>query len=94
MTVYLGKDIRIGAEVALKIGHADHSPLRLSHEYHMYNSTAGSIGISPVRWYGKEGPYEVIIMEHLGTLLGNLISMQQFDLRKTVFFTSQMVHSS
>jgi hypothetical protein len=36
------------AEVALKIGHADHLPSRLSHEYHMYKKTASSIGISPV----------------------------------------------
>jgi serine/threonine protein kinase len=90
-SVYLGKDIRTGAEVALKIGRADHSPSRLSHEYQVYQKTAGSIGISSVRWYGKEGPYEVLVLEYLGTSLGDLISAQQFDHRKTFFFASQMV---
>jgi serine/threonine protein kinase len=92
-SVYLGKDIRTGAEVALKIGRADHSPSRLSHEYHVYQKTAGSIGISPVCWYGKEGSYEVIVLENLGTSLGDLVSAQQFDHRKTFFFASQMVRS-
>jgi serine/threonine protein kinase len=59
----------------------------------VYLATAGSIGISPVCWYGKEGCYEVIILEHLGALLGDLISAQQLDHRKTFFFASQMVRS-
>jgi hypothetical protein len=47
-SVYLGRDIRMGAEVTMKIGHADRSPSRLNHEYNMYKSTIGSIGISSV----------------------------------------------
>lgn len=47
------------------------------------------MGICPVRWYGKEGSYEVIVLDHLGTSLADLISTQQFDHWKTFFF--QMV---
>lgn len=57
----------------------------LSHEYHVYETTAGSVGISPVHWYGKEGAYEVIVLENLGILLGDLISVQPFDLWKILF---------
>lgn len=94
-SVYVGKDIKTEAKVAVKIGHVDDedpSPSRLSHEYHIYQTIAGSIGISPVYWYGKEGPHEVIVLEHLGTSLGDLVATQQFDPAETFFFASQMVH--
>ena len=89
-----GKDIRTGAEIAVKIGHADHSSSRLSHEYDVYTELAGSAGISPVCWYGKEGPYEVIVMDHLGTSLGDLISGGQVDHREVFQYAPQMVCSS
>lgn len=91
--VYLGKDIGTGADVAVKIGRPDNLPSTLGHEYDVYKTTAGSVGIPPVCWYGKEGYHEVIVLEHLGTSLGDLISTQKFDPRKTFFFASQMVRS-
>ena len=90
-SVYLGKDIRTGAEIAVKIGCADHSSSRLCHEYKVYTELAGSAGISSVRWYGKEGPYEVIVMNHLGTSLGDLTIRGQVDVFQ---YASQMVCSS
>jgi serine/threonine protein kinase len=92
-SVYLGKDIRTGGEVAVKIGRTDNSSSTLCHEYHVYKTTAGSKGISPVWWYGKEGHHEVIVLENLGTSLGDLLSAQNFDHRKIFFFASQMVRS-
>jgi casein kinase 1 len=90
-SVYLGKDIRTGAEVALKIGGTGQSPLRLKHEYTVYTSIAGSTGISPVLWYGKEGPYEVIVLNNLGKSLGDLVGEDQFDCGKVFLYASQMV---
>jgi hypothetical protein len=78
----------------MKIGRIDHLASTLSHEYHVYQSTAGSLGISPVWWYGKEGYHEVIVLENLGTSLSELISTQQFDnghVGKTFHFAMQMV---
>jgi len=54
-SVYLGKDIRMEAKVALKIGNPDQLPSGLSHKYNIYTSIAGSAGTSSVLWYGKEG---------------------------------------
>ncbi|KAH9008763.1 kinase-like domain-containing protein [Lactarius hengduanensis] len=90
-SIYLGKDIRTTAQVALKIGHVDRLPSGLTYEYDMYKATAGCTGISPVCQYGKEGPYEVIVLEHIGTSLGDLLSVQQFDLRKTFLYAPQML---
>ncbi len=83
----------MGADVALKIGHGGQSPSGLSHEYSVYVAIAGSTGISPVHWYGKEGKYEIIVLEHLGTSLDDLISKQKLDYRKTSLYASQMVSS-
>jgi len=93
-SVYLGRDIRMGAEVALKIGSAGGLPSRLNHEYNVYKSIAGSVGTSSVLWYGKEGLYEVIVLEHLGNSLDDLINNKQFDYGKVFSCALQMVCSS
>ncbi|KAH9170335.1 kinase-like domain-containing protein [Lactarius sanguifluus] len=91
-SIYVGKDIKTGAEIALKIGRADNdSPSTLHHEYDMYTALAGCAGISPVRWYGKEGTHEVIVLEHLRTSLSDLVSEQQVDRSKTFLYASQML---
>ena len=90
-SVYLGKDIMTGAEVALKIGHPSSLPSRLRHEYNMYTSIAGSRGIPEVHWYGKEGVHKVIVLDHLRTSLGDLIDQLKFDRRETFSNASQMV---
>jgi hypothetical protein len=81
-----------GADVALKIGHARRSPSSLSHECSMYTTIAGTKGISQVLWYGKEGIYEVLVLDHLGTSLGNLVGQLEFDHGKTFLYATQMVH--
>jgi serine/threonine protein kinase len=82
----------MGDEVALKIGQAENSPLKLNHEYNVYTALAGSPGIAEVCWYGKEGIYEVIALEYLGTSLDDLICEHQLGIRRTFLYTSQMVH--
>jgi hypothetical protein len=63
-SVFEGRDIRMGAEVALKIGSTDQSP-GLNHKYNVYTNIAGSVGTSSVLWYGKEDLYEVIVLDSL-----------------------------
>jgi serine/threonine protein kinase len=92
-SVFSGKDIRTGADVALKIGYTNHSSSSLSHEYDVYMTITGNTGIPSVHWFGEEGQHKVIVLEHLGTSLGDLISEQQFSLRKTFVYTLQMVCS-
>jgi serine/threonine protein kinase len=90
-SVFLGKDIQTGADVALKIGCAGSSPSKLSYEYNVYTTISGSTGISDVLWYGKEGLHEIIVLEYLGTSLGDLISERRFDPRRAFFYGLQMV---
>jgi len=90
-SVYLGKDIRNEASVALKIGHGGSSPSKLAHKYNVYAAISGSMGIPEVLWYGKEGLHEVIVLECLRTSLDDLTRAQQSDHRKTFLYASQMV---
>jgi hypothetical protein len=80
-----------GADVALKIGHPCSLPSRLSHEHNVYTAIAGRRGIPQVLWYGKEDVYEVIVLDHLGTSLRDLIGQLKFDHRETFSYASQMV---
>jgi serine/threonine protein kinase len=90
-SVFLGKDIKTGTEVALKIGHADHTSSGLSHEYNVYKKITGYTGVSPVHWFGKEGIHEVIVLDYLGTSLDDLISGQQSGHREVFLYAPQMV---
>ena len=80
-----------GSDVALKIGHRSSLRSRFSHEYNVYTTIAGSRGISQVFWYGKEDGYEVIVLDYLGTSLGDLIDQLNFDRGKTFLYATQMV---
>ena len=90
-SVFQGKDIMTGNDVALKIGRVGSSSSKLSYEYEVYRTISGSAGICEVLWYGKEGLREIIVLEYLGTSLGDLIREQQFDPRRTFLYASQMV---
>jgi serine/threonine protein kinase len=57
----------------------------------VYTTLAGSLGIAEVCWYGKEGIYEVIALEYLGTSLYDLVSEHQLGVKKTFLYASQMV---
>jgi hypothetical protein len=84
----------MGADILLKIGcaeSADHSPSRLGHEYSAHTEMGSGTGISPVHWYGKEGPYEAIILDYLGNSLGDLIRGQHVGDGKTFLYAPQMV---
>jgi hypothetical protein len=79
-----------GGYVALKIAQCS-SPSRLSHEYDVYTTVGGSRGICQALWYGKEGVYEIIVLDHLGMSLADLFHQPKFDHRKIFPYATQMV---
>ena len=89
--VFQGKDIRTSFDVAVKIGHARSLSLKLKYEYNVYTAIAGGTGVPKVLWYGKEGEHKVIVLEFLGTSLGDLIKKRQLDSRRTFLYATQMV---
>ena len=78
----------------MKIGQAGNGlSSALRHEYNIYRSLAGSVGISLVHWYGKEDLCEVLVLENLGTSIGDLINNEQPSYEKMFFYASEMVSS-
>jgi serine/threonine protein kinase len=77
----------------VKIGHSGQSPSRLHHEYNVYMSIVGSVGTASVLWYGKEDLYEVIVLEYLGSSLGDLINTRRFNHGEVFSYARQMVCS-
>ena len=63
----------------------------LGYEHSVYTSIVGGRGIPQVLWYSKEGVYEVIVLDHLGTSLGDLVDQLKVDARKTFSYATQMV---
>ena len=54
--IYLGKDIKKGRDVAVKLEVAlEWGGSRLKHEYNVYRAILGICGISKMLWYGMEG---------------------------------------
>ena len=92
-SVYLGRDIRTGGDVAIKIGYPDLRSSRLVHEHQVYTRIAGCTGTCPVLWYGKEDVYEVMVLEYLGKSLDDLIDEQKPNSGMAFCFASQMVCS-
>jgi hypothetical protein len=69
----------------MKLAQTHMPPSSLTHEYDIYQSIVGCKGVSPIRWYGKKGPYDVLILDHLGTSLNDLVRVQQLNSAQSFF---------
>jgi hypothetical protein len=53
--VYLGRDIKKGQDVAVKLEVAPEWSSKLKHKYHIYLAISKMCGIPKMLWYGMEG---------------------------------------
>ena len=86
-SVYLGKDIKTERDVALKLEVAEDSSSNLAHKYSVYQAISGLPG---VYWYGREGPYRVIVLDRLGSTLEE-IGRTSIDTNAIFAYAIQMV---
>ena len=63
---------------------------RLSHEHSVYNALHNAAGIPSMHWYGREDPYNVLILDRLGLTLEELIS-KSCDIDLIFSYVNQMV---
>ena len=61
-------------DVAIKLEAVDVELSQVKHEYKVYKSLAGGIGIPSVYWFGTECDYNVLVLEHLGPSLKDLFN--------------------
>lgn len=92
-TVFYGVHNVAGKEVAIKVepAIAKHSPLR--HESKIYKSLMGGPGVPWILYSGKQGEYNVMVIDLLGPSLEDLFKMcnRHFSLKTVLLLADQLV---
>lgn len=97
-TVFLGVHTVAGKEVAIKLepAMAKHSPLK--QESKIYKTLMGGTGVPWIMWSGRQGDYNVMIIDLLGPSLEDLFKRcnRHFSLKTVLLLADQLVsgHSS
>ncbi|KAH8978574.1 kinase-like domain-containing protein, partial [Lactarius hatsudake] len=72
--VYLGWDIKTGQDITLKLEPIQMQTPRLYHEHNIYKALANVPGTPAVHWYGREFPYNVMVLDCLSLTLEDAIT--------------------
>eukprot|EP01084_Bolivina_argentea_P276040 470894_1 len=91
--IYLGTNINTGEEVAIKLESVKTRHPQLAYEYKVYRILAGGVGIPNVRWFGREGDFNVMVMDILGPSLEDLFNYcgRCFSLKTILLLAQQML---
>jgi casein kinase 1 len=91
--IYLGTNIQTNQDVAIKLEPLKSKHPQLAYEYKLYKILAGGVGIPPVRWFGKEGDYNVLVMDLLGPSLEDLFNYcgRKFSMKTVLMLADQMI---
>jgi serine/threonine protein kinase len=96
--IYLGMDLTTNEEVAVKLEHVKSRHPQLAYEYKLYRIFASSKsvttgGIPNVRWFGREGEYNVMVMDLLGPSLEDLFAYcdRKFSLKTVLMIADQLI---
>ncbi|KAG7277023.1 hypothetical protein CRUP_001649 [Coryphaenoides rupestris] len=90
--IYLGTDISVGEEVAIKLECVKTKHPQLHIESKIYKMMQGGVGIPIIKWCGAEGDYNVMVMELLGPSLEDLFNFcsRKFSLKTVLLLADQM----
>ncbi|RXN33087.1 casein kinase I isoform X1 [Labeo rohita] len=91
--IYLGTDISVGEEVAIKLECVKTKHPQLHIESKIYKMMQGGVGIPTIKWCGAEGDYNVMVMELLGPSLEDLFNFcsRKFSLKTVLLLADQMI---
>jgi serine/threonine protein kinase len=91
--IYLGTDISTGDDVAIKLETTKSRHPQLAYEYKVYRILQGGTGIPHVRWFGREGDFNVMVMDVLGPSLENLFDFcsRKFTLKTVLMLADQLL---
>ncbi|PCH34731.1 kinase-like protein [Wolfiporia cocos MD-104 SS10] len=92
-TVYQGVHTVAGKEVAIKLERAipKYSPLK--QESKIYKTLSGGPGVPWIMWSGKQGDYNVMVLDLLGPSLQDLFRMcnKHFSLKTILMLADQLI---
>ena len=83
-----------GKEVAIKLEPVvDKQPSPLKHESKIYKTLMGGPGVPWMIWSGKQGDYNVMVIDLLGPSLEDLFKLchRQFSLKTVLLIADQLV---
>ncbi|THH04082.1 hypothetical protein EW145_g5781 [Phellinidium pouzarii] len=92
-SVFMGTHTIAGKEVAIKVESANAKHSMLKQESRIYKTLMGGPGVPWMMWSGKQGDYNVLIIDLLGPSLEDLfrICNKHFTLKTVLLLADQML---
>jgi casein kinase I family protein HRR25 len=89
----LGTNIMSGEDIAVKLESIRAAHPQLEYEARVYKTLAGGVGIPFIRWYGREGDFNVMVMDLLGPSMEDLFNYckRRFSLKTVLLLADQLV---
>jgi hypothetical protein len=83
-----------GEDIAVKLESIRAAHPQLEYEARVYKTLAGGVGIPFVRWYGREGDFNVFVMDLLGPSMEDLFNYckRRFTLKTVLLLADQLVN--
>ncbi|CAL9734282.1 casein kinase I homolog Hrr25p [Monosporozyma servazzii] len=91
--IYHGTNLISGEEVAIKLESIRSRHPQLEYESRVYRYISGGIGIPFIRWFGREGEYNAMVIDLLGPSLEDLFNYchRKFSLKTVIMLALQMI---
>jgi hypothetical protein len=91
--VYLGRDIKKGRDVAVKLEIAMKRGSMLKHKCNIYQVISGICRIPRMLWEGVKGQYNAMVLSHLGQTFKEMSQLSVLDANNIFTYAKQMVFS-
>ena len=90
---YLGTNTNTGEEVQVDIESIKTKTQCLAYEYKVYKILAGGVGIRNVKWFGREGDFNIMVSDILGPSLEDLFNFcsRKFTLKTVLMVADQIL---
>jgi serine/threonine protein kinase len=91
--IYLGTNVVNNEEVAIKLESVKSRHPQLAYEYRLYRILQNKIGVPSVRWFGREGDYNVLVLDLLGPSLEDMFNFcgRKFSLKTVLMLADQLI---
>ena len=91
-SIYMGKNVRTGEPVAIKVEPLKHETNLLKNEARIYQYLKGGVGIPQVKWFGVDDVNNYMVINLLGeSLQHNINTYGAFSLLESVSIGIQMI---
>lgn len=90
--IYHGTNLISGEEVAIKLESIRSRHPQLDYESRVYRYLSGGVGIPFIRWFGREGEYNAMVIDLLGPSLEDLFNYchRRFSFKTVIMLALQM----